>query len=103
MEACELPGTGLQGSVGHMLPFRCFPPIRALMPFHMTDLQIYFTRVIVYLLKSSLLYEYTWIGEGADQIASLLFYIWTATKFRPHDANPYLKLSTAGEEDVEMT
>ncbi len=53
---------------------------------------IYFTRIVVYLLRSTMDYQYTYIGDAAEQLATLAFYVWTASKFRPHIENPYLKL-----------
>lgn len=40
-------------------------------------------------------YEYAWVSEAADQLATLAFYVWTAVKFRPQPNNPYLKLETS--------
>eukprot|EP00798_Chlamydomonas_sp_ICE-L_P015863 gene15863-21990_t len=54
---------------------------------------IYFTRIIIYLLKSTMDYEFSWVSEAAAEVAALTFYIWTAWKFRPHQENPYLKLN----------
>ncbi|KAK9809725.1 hypothetical protein WJX73_010815 [Symbiochloris irregularis] len=59
---------------------------------------IYFTRIIVYLLRSSLPYQWVWVSDVANQIATLLFYTLTAVYFRPHADNPYLAL---GLEDAD--
>mmetsp|Transcript_9632 Transcript_9632/g.17030 ORF Transcript_9632/g.17030 Transcript_9632/m.17030 type:complete len:429 (-) Transcript_9632:524-1810(-) len=61
----------------------------------MVVVYIYFTRIVVYLLKSTMQYEYAWVSEAADQLATLSFYVWTAVKFRPQPNNPYLKLDTS--------
>ena len=61
---------------------------------------IYFTRIIVYLLRSTLPYQWVWVSDAADQIAALLFYTLTATFFRPHADNPYLSLGW--EDDAEL-
>jgi hypothetical protein len=66
----------------------------------MVVVYVYFTRIVVYLLKSSVEYEYSWVSEAADQIATLAFYLWTATKFRPVNDNPYLKLE---QSEMELT
>ena len=58
----------------------------------MVVVYIYFTRIVVYLLKSTVRYEYSWVSEAADQLAALAFYVWTAVRFRPSEENPYLKL-----------
>ncbi len=49
----------------------------------MVVVYIYFTRIVVYLLKSTMQYDYAWVSEAADQLATLAFYVWTAVKFRP--------------------
>eukprot|EP00798_Chlamydomonas_sp_ICE-L_P007883 gene7883-1095_t len=59
----------------------------------MVVVYIYFTRIVVYLLKSTVDDEYAWVSDAADQLAALAFYVWTATKFSPTDENPYLKLN----------
>eukprot|EP00798_Chlamydomonas_sp_ICE-L_P020215 gene20215-26963_t len=59
----------------------------------MVVVYIYFTRIVVYLLKSTVDYEYAWVSDAADQLAALAFYVWTATKFSPTAENPYLKLN----------
>eukprot|EP00899_Mesostigma_viride_P005379 jgi/Mesvir1/14842/Mv05464-RA.1 len=57
---------------------------------------IYFTRIIVYLLKSTLPYEYIWAGDLAGEVATLLFYIVTGYKIMPAGDNPYLALDQGG-------
>ncbi|GFH12190.1 uncharacterized protein HaLaN_07828 [Haematococcus lacustris] len=61
----------------------------------MVVVYIYFTRIVVYLLMRTMQYDYAWVSEAADQLATLAFYVWTAVKFRPQPNNPYLKLETA--------
>ncbi len=65
----------------------------------MVVVYIYFTRIVVYLLQSTMAYEYTWVSEAADQLATLAFYVWTAVKFRPNNENPYLKLD---QSEIEL-
>ncbi len=60
---------------------------------------IYFTRIVVYLLRSTMPYEYAWASDAADQFATLAFYVWTAVKFRPNDTNPYLRLE---QSEIEL-
>lgn len=48
----------------------------------MVVVYIYFTRIVVYLLKSTMPYQYEWVSEAADQMATLAFYVWTAVSFR---------------------
>eukprot|EP00195_Chlamydomonas_chlamydogama_P007284 CAMPEP_0202900684 /NCGR_PEP_ID=MMETSP1392-20130828/11979_1 /ASSEMBLY_ACC=CAM_ASM_000868 /TAXON_ID=225041 /ORGANISM="Chlamydomonas chlamydogama, Strain SAG 11-48b" /LENGTH=407 /DNA_ID=CAMNT_0049587125 /DNA_START=187 /DNA_END=1407 /DNA_ORIENTATION=+ len=42
----------------------------------MVVVYIYFTRIVVYLLKSTMQYQYAWVSEAADQLATLAFYVW---------------------------
>jgi hypothetical protein len=44
-------------------------------------------------------YEYSWVSEAAEQLATLTFYVWTAVKFRPQSNNPYLKLD---QSEIEL-
>jgi hypothetical protein len=59
---------------------------------------IYFTRIVVYLLKSTTPYHYAWTADLADQAAALLFYVLTGYKFRPVEQNPYFVLDDEEEE-----
>ncbi|MEW5299527.1 MAG: hypothetical protein WDW36_002536 [Sanguina aurantia] len=65
----------------------------------MVVIYIYFTRIVVYLLKNTMQYEYSWMSEAADQLATLAFYIWTAYKFRPQLDNAYLRLE---QSEIEL-
>ncbi len=61
---------------------------------------IYFTRIVVYLLRTTTMqFEYSWVSDAADQLATLAFYVWTAFKFRPQSNNPYLKLE---QSEIEL-
>lgn len=60
---------------------------------------IYFTRIVVYLLRSTMPYQYTWASNAAEEMATLAFYVWTALRFRPHETNPYLKLQ---QQEIEL-
>lgn len=64
---------------------------------------MYFSRIVVYLLESTpaIPHQYAWISVAADELATLAFFVWTAVSFRPHEANPYLRLPVADSE-VEM-
>ncbi|KAM3968650.1 LOW QUALITY PROTEIN: protein GPR107 [Aphomia sociella] len=50
---------------------------------------IYFTRIIVYLLKTTVPFQYSWIDEMFREMATFLFFAMTGYKFRPAAANPY--------------
>jgi G protein-coupled receptor 107 len=65
----------------------------------MVVVYIYFTRIVVYLLESTVRFEYVWLSTGASELATLAFYVWTAVRFRPHKENPYLKLH---QEEIEL-
>ena len=64
---------------------------------------IYFTRIIVYLLESTLPYQFIWLAFAAAELATLAFYIASAISFRPMPAgaNPYFQLTE--EEAIELT
>lgn len=57
---------------------------------------IYFTRIVVYLLRSTMPYKYAWLSDAAGELATLAFYIATGLQFQPHGENPYFLL---GQEE----
>ena len=92
---------------------------------------IYFTRIIVFLLGSTLPWRQAWATTVATQVrptlppplcrgtlpfvrsrialccdgqqlATFLFYSVTAYKFRPMSANPYLRISQEDEEELRQ-
>ncbi|XP_065068336.1 protein GPR107-like [Rhopilema esculentum] len=62
---------------------------------------IYFTRIIVYLIKITVPFNYIWLDPLCTELASLLFFVVTGYKFRPAASNPYLHVPEE-DEDVEM-
>lgn len=60
---------------------------------------IYFTRIIVYLLHSTVDYRYVWTTDAAAELAALAFYLWVGVSFRPAKENQYFKLD---QEDIEL-
>jgi hypothetical protein len=60
---------------------------------------IYFTRIIVFLLKSTAAYNLTWLSNFAEEGATLAFYCVTGWMFRPIVDNPYLHLN---EDELEL-
>ncbi|XP_011498001.1 PREDICTED: protein GPR107 [Ceratosolen solmsi marchali] len=66
---------------------------------------IYFTRVIVYLLKITVPFQYEWLDEMFREMATYVFFVLTGYKFRPASANPYFTLSAEelaqGDDDEE--
>ncbi|KAK3918604.1 Protein GPR107 [Frankliniella fusca] len=63
---------------------------------------IYFTRIIVYLLKMTVPFQYEWLDEMFREMATYVFYVLTGYKFRPTAANPYFQVNTEEEDDEEQ-
>ena len=63
---------------------------------------IYFTRIIVFLLKITVPFQYEWLDEMFREMATYVFYVLTGYKFRPAAANPYFQVNTEEEEDEEI-
>lgn len=63
---------------------------------------IYFTRIIVYLLDATLTYQLIWISALANEVATVLFFVFCGLQFRPvvGGMNPYFTLDT--EEEMEL-
>uniref|UniRef100_A0A673KFH2 Protein GPR107-like n=1 Tax=Sinocyclocheilus rhinocerous TaxID=307959 RepID=A0A673KFH2_9TELE len=62
---------------------------------------IYFTRIIASLIKVIVPFQWKWLYQLLDELATLTFFFLTGHKFRPASYNPYLLLSVE-DEDVEM-
>eukprot|EP00096_Caligus_rogercresseyi_P014046 TRINITY_DN6590_c0_g1_i1.p1 TRINITY_DN6590_c0_g1~~TRINITY_DN6590_c0_g1_i1.p1 ORF type:complete len:401 (+),score=155.63 TRINITY_DN6590_c0_g1_i1:139-1341(+) len=60
---------------------------------------IYFTRIIIYLLKITVPFKYEWLDETFLEAATFLFFVSTGYKFRPASNNPYFSVPT---EDYEI-
>ncbi|XP_063546592.1 protein GPR107 [Cydia strobilella] len=58
---------------------------------------IYFTRFIVYLLKITVPFQYSWIDEMSRELATFVFFVMTGYKFRPAAANPYFTPNTTDD------
>ncbi|UYV83398.1 GPR107 [Cordylochernes scorpioides] len=64
---------------------------------------IYFTRIIVFLLKITVPFQYEWLDELFREVATLAFFIMTGHNFRPTPSNPYFRLSSIDDDDdLEM-
>ncbi|KAK1118582.1 hypothetical protein K0M31_014888 [Melipona bicolor] len=67
---------------------------------------IYFTRIIVYLLKITVPFQYEWLDEMFREMSTYIFFVLTGYKFRAAAANPYFTLTndetTHADEDDEM-
>ncbi|XP_067106508.1 protein GPR107 [Osmerus mordax] len=63
---------------------------------------IYFTRIIAILIKFIVPFQWKWLYQLLDELATLVFFFLTGHQFRPASYNPYLLLSAEDEEDLEM-
>ncbi|XP_019366211.1 PREDICTED: protein GPR107 isoform X1 [Gavialis gangeticus] len=63
---------------------------------------IYFTRIIAMLIKVAVPFQWKWLYQLLDEMATLVFFVLTGYKFRPASDNPYLQLSLEEEDDLEM-
>ncbi|XP_071519774.1 protein GPR107 [Panulirus ornatus] len=59
---------------------------------------IYFTRIIVYLLKITVPFQYEWLDEMFREMATYVFFVMTGYKFRPANNNPYFRVYD--EDDI---
>jgi len=60
---------------------------------------VYFTRIIVYLLKITVPFQYEWLDSMFKEVATLVFFVMTGYKFRPASNNPYF--SVPMDDDME--
>lgn len=63
---------------------------------------IYSTRIIVYLLKITVPFQYGWLHEMFREMATYVFFVLTAYKFRPASQNPYFALSDDEDDDMDQ-
>ncbi|OAY81256.1 Protein GPR107 [Ananas comosus] len=63
---------------------------------------LYFTRIIVYALRTIASYKYRWVSVAAEEAASLAFYLFMFYMFRPVERNQYFVLDDEEEEAAEM-
>ncbi|XP_069465360.1 protein GPR107 [Ambystoma mexicanum] len=62
---------------------------------------IYCTRIIAILIKIIVPFQWKWLYELLDELATLIFFVLTGYKFRPASDNPYLQLPQ-DDDDLEM-
>eukprot|EP00938_MAST-03A_sp_MAST-3A-sp1_P003236 g3236.t1 len=62
---------------------------------------IYFTRIVVLLLRNSLPFKFEWLSVASSEMATLAFYLLTGYYFRPVTNNPYLRVRTSDYDDEE--
>ncbi|KAH7553447.1 hypothetical protein JRO89_XS12G0013100 [Xanthoceras sorbifolium] len=63
---------------------------------------LYFTRIVVFALKTIAAYKYQWVSNAAEETASLVFYLVIFYMFRPVERNEYFVLDEEEEEAAEM-
>lgn len=63
---------------------------------------IYFTRIIVLLLNSTLPYTRTWLGPLFAELAAVCFYMVTGQQFRPVRDNPYFQVGQEESDLIEL-
>ena len=65
---------------------------------------IYFTRIVVYLIKITVPFQFMWLDEFFTEAATFLFFASTGYRFRPVNNNPYLHLpqEEGEDDDIEM-
>lgn len=61
---------------------------------------IYFTRIIVYLLRVTVPFQLAWMDEMFREMATFVFFASTGYKFRPASAHPYFTVD-ASDDEVE--
>ncbi|XP_015969917.1 protein CANDIDATE G-PROTEIN COUPLED RECEPTOR 7 [Arachis duranensis] len=63
---------------------------------------LYFTRIVVFALRTIAAYKYQWVSNAAEETASLAFYMVMFYMFRPVEKNEYFVLDDEEEEAAEM-
>ncbi|KAK9290024.1 hypothetical protein L1049_008187 [Liquidambar formosana] len=63
---------------------------------------LYFTRIVVFALRTIAAYKYQWVSNAAEETASLVFYLVMFYMFRPVESNEYFVLDEEEEEAAEM-
>jgi len=61
---------------------------------------VYFTRIIVYMLRISLPFQYVWLESLFTELATLMFFVMTGYKFRPAASNPYFTVADSDDEEI---
>jgi hypothetical protein len=60
---------------------------------------VYFTRIIVYLLRITVPFQYEWLDSMFKEVATLVFFVMTGYKFRPASNNPYFVVATEDDDE----
>ncbi|CAM8886907.1 unnamed protein product [Rhodiola kirilowii] len=62
---------------------------------------LYFTRIVVFALRTIAAYKYQWVSNAAEEVASLVFYCIMFYMFMPVEKNEYFAIDDE-EEEVAM-
>jgi hypothetical protein len=60
---------------------------------------IYFTRILIYMLRMTVPFNLLWLNEFSKETATYVFFVMTGYKFRPTNANPYFQVASDIEDD----
>lgn len=63
---------------------------------------IYYTRIVVPLIKSALHWRETWVAPVIEELGTMIFYLATGAQFRPQEENPYGSLQQEDFDDVAL-
>ncbi|XP_057970345.1 protein CANDIDATE G-PROTEIN COUPLED RECEPTOR 7-like [Malania oleifera] len=63
---------------------------------------LYFTRIVVFALRTIAAYKYTWVSNAAEETVSLAFYITMFYMFMPVERNEYFVIDEEEEEAAEL-
>ncbi|KAJ4970416.1 hypothetical protein NE237_003515 [Protea cynaroides] len=63
---------------------------------------LYFTRIVVFALKTIAAYKYQWVSSAAEETANLFFYLTMFYMFRPIEKNEYFVIDDEEEEAAEV-
>jgi len=59
---------------------------------------VYLTRIVVYLLKITIPFQYSWFDDTFKEMITFAFFVMTGYKFRPASNNPYFSVPKDDEE-----
>ncbi|XP_050421649.1 protein GPR107 [Adelges cooleyi] len=60
---------------------------------------IYFTRILIYMLRMTVPFQLQWLNEFSKESATFIFFVMTGYKFRPTLANPYFQVASDVDDD----
>ncbi|XP_022748171.1 protein GPR107-like [Durio zibethinus] len=60
---------------------------------------LYFTRIVVFALRTIAAYKYQWVSNAAEETATLAFYLVIFYMFRPVEKNEYFVLDDDDEDE----